>query len=197
MSLLKIRLAPTIVTCNCQDIDIPTPVTSFGGSLDATDPVFDRCGFTGYNTWYYDVYQFTVSASGSYTFNAAGSNGDTYAYINGGSFDPANPCVGLLAQNDDTAGGADPLITINLTAGTTYYYIFTTWSPFDGATGAYNVAITGPGVVQTIVNPSEDPACQFACYELPVVQGETVGMLYDIPGQNANKSKLTAPPAPT
>ncbi|MBK9582246.1 MAG: PPC domain-containing protein [Saprospiraceae bacterium] len=136
------KLAPTIV-CNCQDIDIPTPVTSFGGSLDATDPVFDRCGFTGYNTWYYDVYQFTVSVSGSYTFNAAGSNGDTYAYINGGSFDPANPCVGLLAQNDDTAGGADPLITINLTAGTTYYYIFTTWSPFHGATGAYNVAITG------------------------------------------------------
>ncbi|HMT53253.1 MAG TPA: PPC domain-containing protein, partial [Saprospiraceae bacterium] len=173
--LVEDKIAP-VVTCNCQDIDIPTPVTSFGGSLDATDPVFDRCGFTGYNTWYYDVYQFTVSVSGSYTFNAANSNGDTYAYINGGSFDPANPCVGLLAQNDDTAGGLDPLITINLTAGTTYYYIFTTWSPFAGATGAYNVAISGPGVVQTIVNPSEDPACQFACYELPVVQGETVGM---------------------
>ncbi len=124
------KLAPTIV-CNCQDIDIPTPVTSFGGSLDATDPVFDRCRFIVV-TILGSMMQMKIRVlvSGSYTFNAANSNGDTYAYINGGSFDPANPWVPTFAQNDDTAGGADPLITINLTAGTTYYYIFTTWSPF-------------------------------------------------------------------
>jgi hypothetical protein len=187
------KIAP-VVTCNCQDIDIPTPVTQFAGSLTATDPVFDRCGFTGFGTWPYDVYQFQVSTTGSYTFTANSPAGDTYAYINANTFDPANPCLGNIAQNDDGAGGLDPLITINLTAGVTYYYIFTNWSPFDAPSGPYTVNITGPGQIVTIVNPSEDPACQFACYDIEVVKRETVGMLYNIPGQNANRSKLTTPP---
>ncbi|MBK8626914.1 MAG: hypothetical protein IPN86_15510 [Saprospiraceae bacterium] len=194
--IVEDKIAP-VVTCNCQDIDIPTPVTSFAGSLDATDPVFDRCGFTGYGTWPYDVYEFTVSTTGNYTFTASSPAGDTYAYINANTFSAADPCTGNIAQNDDGAGGLDPLITVNLTAGTTYYYIFTNWSPFDAPSGGYTVTITGPGQVVTIVNPSEDPACQFACYDIEIVKRETVGMLYNIPGLNANKSKLTTPPTYT
>lgn len=105
-----------------------------------------------------------------------------------------NPCTNFIVANDDTAGGLDPLITVSLTAGVQYVYVFTTFGT-NIATGTYNVTITGAGQVQTITNPANAPECQFACYELPVVQGETVGMLYDIPGQNANKSKLKAPPA--
>jgi hypothetical protein len=43
-------------------------------------------------------------------------------------------------------------------------------------------------------NPANAPECQFACYDIEVVKRETVGMLYNIPGQNANRSKLTTPP---
>ena len=63
------------------------------------------------------------------------------------------------------------------------------------ATGAYNVAITGPGNVLSVVNPSEAPQCQFACYDIEVVSREAVARLYNIPGQNQNKSQLTTPPA--
>ncbi|MFN8338194.1 MAG: hypothetical protein U0T36_04175 [Saprospiraceae bacterium] len=55
------------------------------------------------------------------------------------------------------------MITVNLTAGTTYYYIFTNWSPFDAPSGAYTVTITGLRQAITIVNPSDSPACQFSC----------------------------------
>ncbi|MBK7699639.1 MAG: hypothetical protein IPJ39_13340 [Saprospiraceae bacterium] len=193
------KIAP-VVSCNCVDMPVTTPITSFAGSLDLTDPSFARpngttvCANTGAGPDFYDVYPFTVSTTGLYTFNAAGSNGDTYAILYTAPFDPLNPCTNFIVANDDTAGGLDPLITVSLTAGVQYVYVFTTFGT-KIATGTYKVTITGAGQVQTVTNPANAPECQFACYELPVVQGETVGMLYDIPGQNANKSKLSAPPA--
>ncbi|HRO73682.1 MAG TPA: GEVED domain-containing protein, partial [Saprospiraceae bacterium] len=117
------KLAP-VLACNCVDEDIITPVTQFDGVLEETDPLFNRCG-AGFTPQYYDVFEFQVSATGSYTFSASDQYNDTYAYIYANSFDPNDPCTNVIAQNDDNAGGADPLITVTLTAGVKYYYVFT------------------------------------------------------------------------
>jgi subtilisin-like proprotein convertase family protein len=192
--IVEDKTAP-VAQCSCQDIEIITPVTSFTGSLVTTDTRYNRCGgFAGFPS-YYDVYSFKVSATGSYTFNAANSNGDLYAYIFANNFDPNTPCANIVAQDDDTAGGLDPLITTNLTAGTQYYYVITEWAT-PNAQGAYNVNITSTaGQVLTITNPSLAAACQLKCYDLEVVKRETVGILYNLPGNH--KSKLTTPPSVT
>ncbi len=195
--LVEDKQAP-VVNCACVDNPTITAVSSFSGTITATDPTFNRPTATttctlGTTAKYYDVYPFQVSVTGSYTFNANGSQGDTYAIIYTAPFDPANPCVNFIVGNDDGAGDLDPLITTNLTAGVDYVLVFTTFGT-QIATGAYTMNMTGAGQVQVITNPANAPECQFRCVDIEVVKRETVGMLYNIPGQNANKAKLSLPP---
>ncbi|MCZ2102250.1 MAG: GEVED domain-containing protein, partial [Chitinophagales bacterium] len=96
------KLAP-VVTCSCEDVDIIAPISQFTGVLEDTDPLYNRCG-AAYTPQYYDVFEFQVSATGSYTFSAVDQYNDTYAYIYQGSFDPANPCNNVVAQGDDGSG---------------------------------------------------------------------------------------------
>src|SRR5690606_33704842 len=124
---------------------------------------------------------------------------DTYAYIYANSFDPLNPCANIIAEDDDSAGGADPQITVTLTAGVTYFYVYTTYWEFDFINtypDPYTVTFTTPagGQVQTVQNASTLPECQFKCYDLATVQAETVSMLYRFPGEQ-NRAVLTIPPA--
>ncbi|MBK8626004.1 MAG: hypothetical protein IPN86_10705 [Saprospiraceae bacterium] len=192
------KIAP-VVTCSCQDITTLSPLAPFTGAIANTDPTFVRPTGTaacaaGTNVSFYDTHTFAVSVTGNYTFNAANSAGDTYAILYQAPFNPADPCANFIIANDDTAGGLDPLFTTALTAGVQYVYVMTTFGA-NSATGAYTVAVTGPG--QFLTNPSNAPECQFACYDIEIVKRETVGMLYNIPGLNANKSKLTTPPTYT
>ncbi|MCE2788913.1 MAG: dockerin type I domain-containing protein [Saprospiraceae bacterium] len=192
------KVAP-VAACSCEDKAVIIPVVSFCGSIAATDSRFTRPnGFTacaaGTGTYYYDAITFQVSATGSYTFNASGSAGDTYGIIYTAPFNPLSPCTNFIAANDDTAGGLDPLITTTLTAGVKYTYVMTTFGQ-NAATGNYDIKITGAGQAQIVRNPADALACQFKCYDLEVVKRETVGILYNIPGNH--KSKLTTPPAVT
>lgn len=111
---------------------------------------------------------------GSYTFTVNSPAGDTYAYINANTFSAADPCTGNIAQNDDGAGGLDPLITETLQQE----QHITTSLPIGvhlmHHQEVYTVNITGPGQGITIINPSEDPACQFACYDIEIVKREAV-----------------------
>ncbi|MCZ2338849.1 MAG: hypothetical protein LC127_11830, partial [Chitinophagales bacterium] len=187
---------PPVLDCNCVDEIVALPVTQFTGALEETDPIISRCG-AFFVPQHYDVYEFEVSATGSYTFSASDQFMDTYAYIYQGSFDPLNPCANVIAQNDDTAGGLDPLITTTLTAGTTYYYVYTTYWEIgfiDTYPDPYTITITSTaGNVLALSNASEQPECQFSCYEFDVVSEETAAKLFD----PRYKYKLTTPPTAT
>ncbi|HRO07218.1 MAG TPA: GEVED domain-containing protein, partial [Saprospiraceae bacterium] len=163
------KLAP-VLACNCVDEDIITPITQFAGVLEETDPLFNRCG-ASYTPQYYDVTEFQVSATGSYTFSAVVIN-DSYEYIYENSFDPNNPCVNIVAQNDS------PIMTATLTAGVKYYYVYTTYWEFDFINTypePYTVTVTSTaGTAQKVQNASTLPECQFKCYDLETVQAETV-----------------------
>ena len=100
---------------------------------------------------YYRVYPFTVSAAGSYTFTMCtpSSNFDGHASIYKNAFNGATPCATAanhLASDDDANSGGncnnDPLITVTLATGTTYYLVTTSYNNLE--TGGYQWTFTGP-----------------------------------------------------
>ncbi|MCE2822019.1 MAG: GEVED domain-containing protein [Saprospiraceae bacterium] len=108
----------------------PVPVTSFDGSIDLTDPKFSRPFSPGNNSLacnenappgnnYYDLYEFTVSANGTYVFDASGAPGDTYAILSETPFDPLQPCAKFIKTGNNESD-QDPVITANLVAGVNY-----------------------------------------------------------------------------
>ena len=121
------------------------------GTLTTTDPTWDRtyttCFQYGSNSFYYDVFTFTVSTAGSYTFTGCFPVIDAYGQLFQNGFNPAAPCAlpaNFVTGDDDGAFAcsADPLLTANLVPGVTYYLISTTYSP--GATDSYSWTFTGP-----------------------------------------------------
>jgi hypothetical protein len=128
-----------------------TPVaqsTTFNsGTFSGTSPLFARpstfeCPSTFATAVYYQSQAFVPSVTGSYTFDGF-FDGDGYGALYQTSFDPASPCTNFLLANDDGNVGLDPRLTLNLTAGVTYYLVTTTFA--NGAVGNYSWTYTGPG----------------------------------------------------
>ena len=129
------------------------------GALTNTDPTWERtyggttCTATGTSGYYYDVFSFTVSTGGAYTFDGCFPTIDGYGQLYQNAFNPASPCgipANFIVANDDTAPlcGADPQLVANLVPGVTYYIISTTFSV--GATDTYSWTFTGPAGGQVI-----------------------------------------------
>ena len=93
-------------------------------------------------TKYYEALTFEPAATGTYTIGG-NSPSDSYGILYNGVFDPANPCVGFIAANDDGNGGADPLIVANLVAGNTYTIVMSSYGTQVSST--YDWTFTGPG----------------------------------------------------
>ena len=126
--------------------------------FDITDTYsFARPGRTG--TFYYNLAYFTVDTEGSYsaentsitshsTYNYEGTRfneferADTYIYLYKDAFDPTQPSLNLLTQNDDGGQGLLFKLTYNLETNTTYYSVITTYNPDQQMAG--DVEISGP-----------------------------------------------------
>ena len=142
------------------------------GALAATDPTYARsfpgtgpgCTLSGFATnCYYDVYAFTVSTNGSYTFNMCtpGTNFDGFGSLYQNAFNPASACgvpANFVYADDDsnTALGNcdnDARLIATLTTGITYYIVT---SSFDNTiTGNYEWTFTGPAGANIIIgNPT-------------------------------------------
>jgi hypothetical protein len=87
----------------------------------------------------YEVNEFTISDSGSYTFNlnAQTSGFDTYLLIYQNVFNPLNQLSNLLAANDDGGPGLNSQATLNLATGTNYFAVVTGFD--NGDFGAYEL----------------------------------------------------------
>ena len=139
------------------------------GALTATDPRWDRntggttCNATATALEYYDVFAFTVSTAGSYTFDGCFPAIDGHASLYQNAFNGANPCGtpgNFIIADDDSAPlcGSDPRFTATLATGVTYYIISTSFS--SGATDTYSWTFTGPAGA-TITNPSASGTSQW------------------------------------
>jgi hypothetical protein len=166
------------------------------GALTTSDPTFHHpnASTVGTGVQYYDVYAFTVTTTGAYTFEAASVNSvgspsnalDTFLAIYANVFNPASPGAGI-GSNDDFTGsrtvlpgpfaangvtvastgfsGANPgsrILNLNLTAGTPYFLVETSFRSTDfvsttstaQATGTYYLGLTGPGTIVVVPEPS-------------------------------------------
>jgi hypothetical protein len=146
----------------------PSPTTLYTGSLATSDPIFNRpsglASLSAVGTAvYHDVQPFSVSASGSYTFEQRSTAIDSYFFIYSPSFSAGSPLTNLIALDDD--GGVatgDSLITLSLTAGVQYYFVN---SSYDNAeVGDYTVlgAAANPGLVTLGVIGVPEPTTLFA-----------------------------------
>ncbi len=140
-------------------------VYSFSGALATTDPTFNRpfttTSLSGVGTnVYYDVQPFTLTLSGSTNLSTDSANftptpaDDTFLCLYQTAFNPASPLTNLVAIDDDSGPGSLSLITANLTAGTAYFMVITSYS--NGVTGTYTASIT-PANAAAIVVPSAVP----------------------------------------
>ncbi len=128
----------------CVLIYIATPssyVTStFSSAWTSSSPTFTRPGTTT-GSYYYAAIQVSVSTSGNYGFGS-GSSLDTYGYLYDGSFNPSNPSLNLVAQNDDGLGGLQFYISVYLLSGRKYTLVATTHNA--GNIGSFTIAALGP-----------------------------------------------------
>lgn len=135
------------------------------GNLTNTDPTWIRniagttCNALAGTDNYYDVFSFTVSTTGSYTFNMCAPTIDSHASLYQNAFNGAAPCAtpaNFIIANDDGNSAncaADPRITATLATGVTYFLISTTFFSID--TDSYNWTFTGPSGATLITgNPT-------------------------------------------
>jgi hypothetical protein len=162
-SQLAVSTAPAVSTTGaavCQgaaSTTISLSLNAITGSFPMSDvptsgaPTFVR-SITGTTyiasaTVPYTTITIVPTVTGTYTFDGCAS-GDTFLHIYNGTFTPATPAVNFLAANDDsnpTAGCVlDPRITITLTAGQPYVFVYSTFiSTTSGITGIV-INFTGP-----------------------------------------------------
>src|SRR5690349_18019416 len=173
--------APTTTT--------PDATVTYSGAIPAT-PTYNRptvtgtftCGgLSGVGTAVgYNTQPFTVDVSGAYTFTTTVYTGtsDPMMFLYTPTFNPAAATTNCVAGDDDTAGGGRPTFTTNLTAGTQYVLVTTTFD--NGASGTFTNEITGPGTAGfppsadlsvTINAPSGVPSSGPFTYAVGVANG--------------------------
>ena len=79
-------------------------------------------------------YSFTPNQSGAWTFRTSNNNGDPYLWL-------YNSAGSLIAQDDDSGGSLNALMTVSLNAGSTYTVRAGFYST---GTGSYTLTVTPP-----------------------------------------------------
>lgn len=159
---LNMNLRPTLIALAASALmATSTQAAIFTFTGDTTGgPTFNRAlsdfsslSAAGTNVRY-NVFGFSVSTSGDYTFLTTGSY-DTFTFLYGSPFNPASPLSNGLHGNDDllpapftTSGFA-----ASLTAGSSYSYVTTGFAANNF--GAYSTTIGGPGsVIPAVPEPA-------------------------------------------
>jgi hypothetical protein len=144
--------------------------TPFSGALSAADPVFNRplsgappTGLSGVGTGVsYDLLPFFVTANASYTIEtlsasfATGTPDDTFIVLYQNSFSAAAPLTNALVADDDAGVGFLSLATANLTAGTQYFLVVTSFA--NGQFGNYTGSISALGNATAILGVVPEPS---------------------------------------
>jgi len=108
----------------------------------------DPCNFDATITRNYSVINFTVSTTGSYNLKMTDdANFDGMAYIYTGAFTPGSCSTGtwVVGADDDVQADREPRLIANLTAGTVYTLVSTTWATTSGTySGNYSWTVIPP-----------------------------------------------------
>lgn len=121
----------------------------------------DASGSASIATTEVDYYSFTATSTGSYALAASTPSSSLDTVV--GVFNAAGQ---RLSYNDDIGiGNTDSRLTVNLTAGTRYYFGITNYS--SNSRGAYSFAIDGPAPTATTTDDAYENNDSFsAAYNL-------------------------------
>jgi hypothetical protein len=106
--------------------------TTFNRGTGTTTYIAALAGTAGASV-YFKTISFVAPTTASYTFSTIsatltpGGSDDTYMSLYQTAFNPATPATNFLKGDDDAGVGALSLITQNLTAGTTYIIVISTY----------------------------------------------------------------------
>lgn len=133
---------------------VPSTVTSnYSSALTRDDGRYKRPGSLYSTGFLYKAIQVIVNTTGTYSL-ASVSDLDTNGYLYNDTFDPSNPSVNLIHQDDDNGGNRQFKITAFLQAGVPYTLVLSTQS--TGYSGPFTIVGSGPGNVQYVtLNPME------------------------------------------
>lgn len=141
---------------------------SWSGTIDSGDAIFnvDTAVFDApynplFDGYYFEAQPFTVDVSGQYqiqmlsaSFAFCGDDGVFALYA--GGFSASSPQANRIAANDDFSGSSFlPGFDVNLTAGTLYILVSSTFCEED--TGTYTNSISGPGTISLSVPGGFNP----------------------------------------
>lgn len=133
--------------------------TQFEAILDGSLSYF-RPNWGSEQEFYYSLIELQPSETGLYDILNPSANltltNDPYVYLYQESFDPQNPLVNLIAQDDDSGGGLlFRLNDLQLFNTITYFMVATSYQP--GATGTFDIIVSGVGSVDyggSVENPT-------------------------------------------
>lgn len=133
--------------------------TQFEAILDGSLSYF-RPNWGSEQEFYYSLIELQPSETGLYDILNPSANltltNDPYVYLYQESFDPQNPLVNLIAQDDDSGGGLlFRLNNLELFNTITYFMVATSYQP--GATGTFDIIVSGVGSVEyggSVSNPT-------------------------------------------
>ncbi len=151
-------------------ISVPSMADTFTytGALTAASPRFNRPEIPSIGTVTtfnqlstvgtsapYNLLQFTISASGAYSFSSVQTGFDGLLFLYQNSFNPASPLTNAFVGNDDLTLGTSGFSNIALTANTNYFLVTTGFTNTDF--GTFVNTITGSGTFTPSVQPVATP----------------------------------------
>ncbi len=132
-------------------------ISSFAVDLDSGDPSMDvvthDVGGTGCFNWgfqsEYEFVQFTVDATGDYTFTHNSGLFSINSIFDDATFDPNDPCPSFIGSNAENLGGgmatSSSSFTVTLTECTTYRLCAYTFGTFQ----TYTISMSGAGSISS------------------------------------------------
>jgi hypothetical protein len=116
----------------------------YTSALTTMSTSYARPGISPTPSYYYEAIQVKVMEAAIYSLRS-NSNMDTYGYIYKDSFNPCDPVLNLISQNDDGGEGVQFQLTVFLQANTTYILVVTTYPA--SMTGNFSILVSGPNDV--------------------------------------------------
>lgn len=118
--------------------------SSYSGALSSSSLFFIRPGSTTQNYYFYQALQVTAPVSSLYSFSS-NSSIDTVGLFYRSPFDPSDPTINLITQNDDGGLSLQFKVQAYLEVGQVYILVVTTHR--NNVVGSFSVSSVGPGII--------------------------------------------------
>ena len=113
---------------------------TYASTLTTESRIYSRGSCLSVNHFYEAIEISTVT--GDYYAFWSSSVMDMYGYIYKNTFNPLNPSMNLLSEDDSTCNNMQFGLTVQLQANTTYVLVATTYQP--NKIGNFSIIISGP-----------------------------------------------------